>query len=370
MARRFGFVTQTVSAKALVDRALQHFEAETHPEGERPEVSGFSFGERTEPVTWFFERLGRTVEFVDNRRRTGVRVKIPKMKDVFDEHHGRLPAQGERGPPGFFINFIHYYTRYNLTEILDANLPTFLTENDDLRAVIQNPHVELGAEYAERLRPINEIIEATPNFDFSPESGAVIRYGVLERPLSTDDMIRFFDVLTDAQQQVLLPFLRRDIASFTLGTWIEENRPTGVTWRTPRDLRGYFRVRLRFLADFYDTMFWESVVSPLEPIRRFLPPGTLPPRQGAAGDGENPGVGLGDVPVVRDDPRVDPARFDFYTNVLGCRAVVEPAERFMNGNYVAFLLRAASGLRVAILDRFSISSKRSISLTTNRAKIA
>lgn len=109
--------------------------------------------------------------------------------------------------------------------------------------------------------------------------------------------------------------------------------------------------QLSYISEFLEIFYWEASASPIRAVERFLPPRLRAlPRSTPTNPSER-GLELDNAaPVARTDPRVDTHRFDFYTVELGCRCVVSPTGWFGDRNYVAFLLRARSGLRLAILD--------------------
>ncbi len=346
MARRHGFRNVTISHDELIGRMLAHLEAQLVPEGERPVVPPFSYGGRSEPVTWFFDRLGREVKFVDDRRSRGVKIQLPKTRELFGTFCARHLARAT------FVNgVVGLATSLSMVDVVNALEPEFLTTNPDIMETLTAvPRRDYVGDQAQRMARFTAAVGGMTVTFASDTSVTVNIEDRYIRNYSPDELLLLFDDLDAATHEIYLPFLRRDLAIYALGAWFESERPTGVTQTVDREVRHEFRDKLRYVSEFYDTMFWQAAVSPLEPIRRFLPPGSLPPRQqGGEQSDEGPTVRIGPS-VSADDPRVDPARFEFYVNVLGCEHVVEPTERFMNGNYVAFLLRAQSGLRVAILD--------------------
>ena len=112
-----------------------------------------------------------------------------------------------------------------------------------------------------------------------------------------------------------------------------------------------FKLKLNVWLGFLRRYYWALGAMPVRVIERFLPAGAWMPNEGGgSGNVEGGLIVCGPGPrVPRDDYRIDPTRFDFY-HTVGCRGVVEPAGALGAKNYVAFLLQARSGLRVAILD--------------------
>jgi hypothetical protein len=178
------------------------------------------------------------------------------------------------------------------------------------------------------------------------------------------DAIKFFEVISIAKQEEALRYLRKYLAYEM--TWcaaikaniewvdsVHRKHPHLADSRYREFKQGFQQYRDRFetehfpaAMEFFKLHHWEEHVRLPDCVRRFLPPGFWPhePRTEARA------LVLGAREVPPNDRRIDPARLAFYVEELGCRKVLETRGWFDDRNYVAFLLRAASGQRVAILD--------------------
>jgi hypothetical protein len=288
-------------------------------------------------------RFGELVTVRNNRRSRGIAVRVPdfrSVKQVVEDLCSRVgwPAYHE------FIAELRQHAR-------PEDLPP-RTNRDQLELLRQQP--SLGP-----LDPIHLIISMVEQSD--PDARA--------EPL-IQDWIRCFDRLSSATQEPLVAKLRTAMALGALDLRVAdfEVERLPLQYRVNPDLpanrqeevsQELEQIEVALLIrgaalyvttqGFMDAFFWEQSVLPTERIGRFLPRGIWPREEPEDAGGEGR-LELTDQEVDRDDPRVDPARFDFYTQELGCRRVVEPEGWSGDRNYVAFLLKAASGARFALLD--------------------
>lgn len=127
-------------------------------------------------------------------------------------------------------------------------------------------------------------------------------------------------------------------------------------------VRGRQQVLLmRDLLDLY--FFWRPCL-PSQVIEEFLPSGLWPCTEEEARPNPQPSEAQ---PVASEDPRIDPARLEFY-RAQGCDQVVEASRWFRERSYVAFLLRLANGTVVAILDCVVVGNAAYLFLVARRGE--
>lgn len=185
-----------------------------------------------------------------------------------------------------------------------------------------------------------------------------------EKKVNWQDAITFFETASSEKQLEavlrLREFIAYDMVAFALLRvnldWLDsvfKEHP----WTTESEHQAYRQELLTFLEHFqtvdlpasselFKLYYWEERINLPDSVRRLLPPGFWP----QALREETRAFELGEREVLHNDRRIDPARLAFYVDELGCRKVLETKGWFHDRNYVAFLLRTASGDRVAILD--------------------